>query len=96
MKTKEKTRRPAKSCVEEKLFPEMKKSDMTLIEQKIHDLLIAEGFMYELASSQKIEGMKANNYRKVSRMEYIRLGRERIRGRENEKVIVITHGAESK
>jgi hypothetical protein len=86
MKTKEKT--PANNGAE-KLFPAVKESEMTSVDRKIHDLLIAEGYLYMEKSSQRIEGMKCNNYRKVSRTEYIRLSQ--VQGREHERVIVMTH-----
>jgi hypothetical protein len=89
MKTKE-----ANSGAAEKLFPAMKESEMTSIDQKIHDLLIAEGYLYMERSSQRIEGMKCNNYRKVSRTEYIRLSQ--VQGREHKRVIVMTHEPGSK
>jgi len=76
MKIKEKTRRPAKSHVQETIFTEMKESDMTAIDRKIHDLLIAEG--YRAAGTQRFDGMELNNYTNVNRMEYIRDGRERV------------------
>ena len=89
MKTKEKTRRSAKSCVEEKLFPEMKESYMSPLNQKIHDLLMAEGFFYEEAKSERVEVLKCNNYRKLSRAVYERMGL-RLRS-EKERVILIIH-----
>ena len=91
MKTKEKTRRPAKSRVVEKPFPEMKVSDMTFNARKIHDLLTAEGFQYVEATSHRIEGMKCNNYQKVGRMEYVR-GRESGNRTEHERIIVTAVG----
>jgi hypothetical protein len=77
MKTKEKTR-SAKSRAQatEKLFPEMKESDMTVIDWKINDLLIAEGF--RLTGTGKFEGIKLNNFTNVNRMEYRRGERERV------------------
>jgi hypothetical protein len=94
MKTKEKTRRPANSGATEKFFPAVKESEMTSVDRKIHDLLIVEGYLYMERSSQRIEGIKCNNYRKVSRAEYIRLSQ--VQGREHERVIVMTHKPGSK
>jgi N-formylglutamate amidohydrolase len=76
MKAKEKTQQPEKS-----IFTEMKQSDMTAIDRKIHDLLIAEG--YRAAGTQRFEGTKLNNHTNVNRMEY--------RRGERERVFVITH-----
>jgi hypothetical protein len=76
MKAKEKTQQPEKN-----IFTEMKQSDITATDRKIHDLLIAEG--YRVTSMQKFEGMKLNNYTNVNRMEY--------RRGEHERVFVITH-----
>jgi hypothetical protein len=81
MKTKEKTRRPANSGAAEKLFPAMKESEMTSIDRKIHDLLIAEG--YRVTCAGRFEGIKLNHFTNVDRMEYIR--------GERERVFVITH-----
>jgi len=76
MKAKEKTRRLKNSRVQETIFSEVKESDMTAIDRKIHDLLIAEG--YYTADTQKLEGMKLNNYTDINRIEYRRGERERI------------------
>jgi hypothetical protein len=65
----------------ERLFPEMKESDMTAIDRKIHDLLTAEG--YRVIGTQRIEGMELNNYTNVNRMEYLH--------GERDRVFVITH-----
>jgi len=71
MKTKEKTRQPAKNSAQETkpIYTRMKTSDMAAIDQKIHDLLIAEGYFYLRAS--KFEGAESNNYRNVNRLEYM-------------------------
>jgi hypothetical protein len=76
MKAKEKTQQPEKT-----IFTEMKETDMTIIDRKITDLLIAEG--YRIAGTQKFEGIKLNNYTNINRMEY--------RRGERERVIVITN-----
>ena len=76
MTTKKKTNRPAKSEAPETIFSEVKESDMSSIDRKIHDLLIAEG--YYTADTQKLEGMKLNNYTDINRIEYRRGERERI------------------
>jgi hypothetical protein len=78
MKTKEKAHRKAKSRDREtkSIFPEMKESDMTAIDRKIHDLLIAEG--YRMAGTQRFEGMELNNYTNSNRIEYRRGERERV------------------
>jgi len=76
MKTKETLRRPAKSRIQETIFSDMKQSDMTAIDRKIHDLLIAEG--YRATGTQRLEGMKLNNFTNINRMEYRRGERERI------------------
>jgi hypothetical protein len=88
MKTKEKTRRQAKSRAleTERLFPEMRESDMTLIDRKIHDLLIADG--YQVTNTERIERSGFNNNLNVNNIEYIR--------GERERVIVITHEPEGK
>jgi hypothetical protein len=75
MKTKETTRQ-AKSGAAETLFPAMKETDMTGIERKIHDLLIAEG--YQITGAGRFEGIALNNFTKVDRMEYRRGERERV------------------
>jgi len=74
MKAKTKT----KSSVQEtkSIYTEIKTSDMTAIERKIHDLLIAEG--YRVTGMQKFEGIKLNNYTDINRMEYRRGERERV------------------
>ena len=68
----------AKKNVQEtkSIFAEMKTTDMTDIDRKIHDLLIAEG--YRVTGMQRFEGMKLNNYTDVNRMEYQRRERERV------------------
>jgi hypothetical protein len=66
---------------DKRLFPEMKESDMTAIDRKIHALLTSEG--YTIIDTQRIEGMKLNNYTNVNRMEYL-CG-------ERDRVFVITH-----
>jgi hypothetical protein len=76
MKTKEKTRQPAESRAQEKLWPEMKEPDMTFIDRKIHDLLIAEG--YRVTGTERIGGMKLNNYTNVNSMKFTRGERERV------------------
>jgi len=83
MKTKEKTRRPAKGVAPEtkSIFSEMKILGMTAIDRKIHSLLVAEG--YRAAGTQRLEGMKLNNFSNVNRTEYIR--------GECERIIVYTH-----
>ena len=83
MKAKEKTSRTAKSRVQEtkKLFPEMKESDMTAIDRKIHALLIAEG--YRVTNTERIDGMKINHFTDINRIEY--------RRGERERVVVSTH-----
>ena len=81
MKTKEKTRRQEKSRAQGTIFSEMKESDMTAIDRKIHDLLIAEG--YRTAGNKRFDGIKWNNFTNVNHMEYIR--------GERERVFVITH-----
>jgi hypothetical protein len=81
MKTKEKTRRPANNGAAEKLFPAVKESEMTSIDRKIHDLLIAEG--YRATCTGRLEGIKLNHFTNVDRIEYIR--------GEHERVFVITH-----
>jgi hypothetical protein len=83
MKAKEKTSRPAKSEATENngLFLEMKISEMTDIDRKIHDLLTAMG--YRVTVTERMKGMKNNNYTNVNRMEFI-CG-------ERRKVIVFTH-----
>jgi hypothetical protein len=84
VKTKEKTPVPAKSRVQKKtkVFSEMKESDMTAIDRKIHDLLISEG--YRSIGSERFEGMQLNNYTNVNRVEYLH--------GERDRVFVITHG----
>jgi hypothetical protein len=64
----------------------MKESDMTFIDRKIHELLIAEG--YRATGNSRFEGMKLNHYTNVKRMEYVR--------GERERVFVITHGQRQK
>jgi hypothetical protein len=78
MKAKEKTRRSAKSGEREtkRLFPEMKLSDMTAIDRKITDLLIAEG--YRVTGTQRIERSGSYNDLNVNRMELLRGERERV------------------
>jgi len=72
MKTKEKSEgRETKG-----LFPEMKKSNMTAIDRKIRDLLIAEG--YRLIDTARIDRSGFNHDLNVNRMEYIRGERERV------------------
>jgi hypothetical protein len=74
MKAKTKT----KSSVQEtkSIYTEMKTSDMTDIDRKIHDLLIAEG--YRVTGMKRFEGRELNNYTDVNRMEYQRGERERV------------------
>jgi hypothetical protein len=88
MKEKEKTRRSAKSRTRETktLFPEMKESDMTAIDRKIHALLAAEG--YRVVNTGRFTGTELNNYTNVNRMEYLR--------GERDRVFVITHDREPK
>jgi hypothetical protein len=83
MKTKEKPRRKRGRNLKEgeRLFPEMKESDMTAIDRKIHDLLTAEG--YRVIGAQRIEGMELNNYTNVNRMEYM--------NGAGERAFIITH-----
>jgi hypothetical protein len=71
MKAKEKTQQPEKT-----IFTEMKQSDMTFIDRKIHDLLIAEG--YRVVGTQRFDGIKLNNFTSVNRIEYRRGERERV------------------
>jgi hypothetical protein len=85
MKTKEKVHRPEKSRVQETIFSEMKESDITAIDRKITDLLIAEG--YRVTSTQRFEGIKLNNYTSVNRIEYRRGG---------ERVLITTHEPQAK
>jgi hypothetical protein len=75
MKTKEKTRK-AKSGAAETLFPAIEEPDMTDIDRKIHNLLIAEG--YRATSAGRFEGIALNNFTNVDRMEYRRGEHERI------------------
>jgi hypothetical protein len=72
MKTKEKT---------QSIFTEMKATDLTDIDRKIHALLITEG--YKATGNQRYEGTKLNHFTNVNRMEYVR--------REHEHVFIITH-----
>ena len=81
MKTKEKRAKPSKNNGKKLLFPQMKESDWSFIDRKIHDLLIAEG--YRAIFAGRYEGSKLNNYTDVNRMEYIR--------GEQERVFLITH-----
>ena len=83
MKTKEKTRQPARSHIQEakRLFPEMKESDMSSIDRKINALLIGEN--YQVTNTLRIIG---GNNLKVHQMEYLR--------GERERVFVITHEPE--
>jgi len=74
MKAKTKTKSSVQ--VKKSIFDEMKTSDMTAIDRKIHDLLIADG--YRVTSMQKFEGCELNNYTDVNRMEYQRGDRERV------------------
>jgi len=69
---KEKTSRAGESSI----YRELKTTEMNAIDQKIHDLLIAEG--YRVSNAKRFDGMKLNNYTNVNRMEYIREGRERV------------------
>jgi len=78
MKTKEKTRRKAKSGDREteRLFPEMKKSNMTVIDREIHDLLLAAG--YRVTNTERIDRSGFNHDLNVNRMDYQRGKRERV------------------
>ena len=88
MKTKEKTRRPTESRAREgSIYSDLKFADMTAIDRKIYDLLIAEG--YQAAGAQRFEGTKLNNYTNVDRREYIRREHERF-------YIMSTHRQEPK
>jgi hypothetical protein len=71
MKAKEKTQQPGKT-----VFTEMKQSDMTFLDRKIHELLIGVG--YRVAGTQRFDGMKLNNYTNINRIEYRRGERERV------------------
>jgi len=83
MGTKEKTRRPAAIRAKQtgSIFSELKETDMTDIDRKIHALLIAEG--YTATSTQRFDGIKINNYTNINQMEY--------RRGEREGVMVTTH-----
>jgi hypothetical protein len=61
-----------------RLFPEMKKSEMTAIDRKIHVLLTAEG--YAVIDTQRIKGGNNTN---VNHVTYLR--------GERERVIIYTH-----
>ena len=86
-----KARTKTKSSVQEttSIFRNMETSDMTAIDKKIHDLLIAEGYLYSCAGT--FGGTKLNNYSKVNRIEYTRG-----RGERERVIITSTHRPEPK
>jgi len=61
---------------EKSVFTEVKESDLSDIDRKIHALLIAEG--YKASGAKKFEGMKLNNFIDINYMEYTRGERERV------------------
>jgi hypothetical protein len=59
-----------------RLFPEMKKSEMTAIDRKIHALLTAEG--YAVIDTQRIGRSGFQKDLNVNQLEYLRGRRERV------------------
>jgi len=71
---------------EKSIFTEMKESDLSDIDRKIHALLIAEG--YRADGAKRFEGLSVNNYTDINQTEFRRGDRER--------VILITHKPQKK
>ena len=81
MKQIDKKRRPPVNKETKRLFPEMKPDQMTAIDRKILDLLIAEG--YTVTDTERIDRSGFKKDLNVNRIEYLR--------GERERVYVITH-----
>jgi len=60
----------------ERMFPEIKGEELTVLDAKILSLLKAEG--YAVVNTGRIAGMELNNYTNVNRFELVRGDRERV------------------
>jgi hypothetical protein len=66
---------------DKRLFPEIKGSDMTVIDAKLISLLTAEG--YAVVNTERIANCGFNNYTNVNRFELVR--------GDHDRVFFITH-----